>query len=269
MMRLYSFSIGAVLLLGFSFVFSGEAVAQERQNSIELGIPGLAFGNFFLNYERLVGDNQSAQISVGLGSSAFDQDNFSITVDDLDSDELEDFDFRLNRLFLNAQYRFYFGKRKSGMNGFYLAPYASYGSYVFDGSVTDESNIDYTTEDGERYVATQDVEYRTDNLGVSFLAAGGQMGVQWILGRNQRFVIDWYFLGLGFGAYRFGGDVTTDFTDREYYESLVGDIEADFSENDRAFEDLFNFETTNNSFGYSFWAPSLHYRTGLSLGIAF
>lgn len=233
------------LLLGIGLIFS-QTINAQYDNAIKIGSPGLS-------YERAIGAKSSINVSVGTdlfigmvstfgGEPEAELSDRTVTIND----------WKYGGLALEAQYRFYLQADKNTLQGFYVAPYVNYKSGKF-------KDMEGTDELGNTY----DAEFAFNRFG-----GGVLIGTQWLLGANERFVLDFNFFGLGISAYKMDGDYTSDDEGLDF-ETQKTDIE-DFFEED-AFFIAPNHEVTTKENGLDVVldgiAPAL--RFNLSLGFAF
>lgn len=236
-----------LISLSILICFVSLSLNAQNKNAVKLGLGGLLYGNGFLKYERLITHKQSAEINFGIGFRG----NFNraeTSFQDQDED-ITNVDLSSSRMFLNLQYRFYFG-RNEGMRGFYIAPYFSWNRFAFDIDLTNTDEVIYSTDD---------FQYRSLNGGL-------QLGVQWIVA-NDRLVIDWYFLGFGAGSGKISGSYTSSDPNENFAET-ANDITTELDDIG-FFQDRYDVSYTNDRLTASIKFPVPSFRTGLSLGIAF
>jgi hypothetical protein len=159
-----------------------------------------------------------------------------------------------------TEFRIY-PKNKGGLNGFYFGPYFSYGKYKFatntyPAKFSDENNVVYQA----------DVK-----LAMSFATVGGglQIGYQWLL-LNKRLVIDWTFLGLGYGSGKFSGGMEATNTSNNFdFNNYKNEVESATL----GLESVPFFKVTKevkpNSVNFSAKIPFVIPRGNLSVGFAF
>ncbi len=123
-----------------------------------------------VGYEFKVANSKGLKLIGTLGSAENNSDWYQLN--------------KFTEIGMEAQLRFYVLKEKPTLNGFYLAPYASYKSMSYSGNlITYNSNTgSYTTE---------------QNATVSDIAVGYIIGYQWIF--NSTFTID-AFIGGGYNS---------------------------------------------------------------------
>jgi len=227
--------------------FVSLSLNAQNKNAVKLGLGGFLYGNGFLKYERLIVNKQSVEVNFGIGLiNNFDR--AATTIQDEDED-ITSVDLKSNRMFLNLQYRFYFGQ-KEGMQGFYIAPYFSWNRFAFDMDLTNNKNVVYTSSD---------LQYRSLNGGL-------QLGVQWLVA-NERLAIDWYFFGFGAGSGKISGSYTSS-DPNENFAATANDISTELDDIG-FFQDRYEVNYTNNRLTASLKFPVPAFRTGLSLGFAF
>ncbi len=160
---------------------------QEAKNTIKTNVAGYVFRNFNLSYERAI--NKTFAINVGFGTMPKGSVPMlkSFIGDDADQ---EIRDIEVSSTSFTIEPRIYLGKKYN--SGFYFAPYYRYtkinvGNFVYEFSYDRDDN-------SERNIA---MNMSGDITANSF---GLMIGSQWILGRNQNWVIDWWIGGGHYGS---------------------------------------------------------------------
>ncbi len=148
------------------------AYAFGQKNVVKAGFSDAFLGNFNLNYERALTQQQSLSIKLGYmmpTRSPFITDA-AITPS---AYTLEDSKGGINA---SMEYRFYMNKEAS-LEGFYIAPYLRFLN----------QSMDYSDDIDAR---TFQVDFRLNTLG-----AGAQLGYQWLIA--DRVALDLSFFGAG------------------------------------------------------------------------
>lgn len=164
--------------------------ASAQKNVIKTSPLGYIYGKYNLQYERMLTDYSSVNVS-----ASYIQPNLFGLQDYISGILTENFDatWKLNGAALSADYRLY-TQKESGPKGFYVAPYLRYTKV---GSVLrTDANI-YLVDD--KGVATT-IDYL--ETGMSFLryGFGVKIGTQWLIA--DRVSIDWNFGGIGADMYQ-------------------------------------------------------------------
>lgn len=245
-----------LILTMLAFISTG---MYANSNGIKLGLGSFAFGNAYLQYERAINDNMSAQVGFGF-YFPFDPgeriESRNISINDTPLEPTIQFDDRLVTInewsstgfYINGEFRFYLGD-KDALSGFYLAPYIGFHKNG-DDDVTGTDDLGFNYE-GE--------------ASMTYFGGGAQAGYQWLIA--DRVIIDWRILGVGAGNFKLSAGYTNDETGHDWDER-ANEIE-DFLGVDLGF-DTSNFSTSVNNrvdSELSFVIPMI--RFGLSVGIAF
>jgi hypothetical protein len=219
--------------------------AYAQNNSVELGLGGLAVGSLNLRYERLITPKSSIQLTVSpLIPRKLNPDNVQ-EINDATFD-----DGKITGFTVIPEYRFYLGQGE-GMRGFYVGPYLRYTNYGF------------------KVEGTIDTEPGNASVRLSSIGAGIQIGAQWIIG--EHFTIDWHIIGIGGDGYNLklrmeADDVNYDI--QGFYDDFIAEW-ADIDE--EIIVNLENFVSDKefNSFTIRVPFASIGFRAGISLGYAF
>lgn len=243
-----------IALLFACGLFVGQNIQAQYDNAIKIGTTGLS-------YERGLSDRTSIQLtgSVSL-SNPFRRVNEAPTINFEDRDvTISIDDIKTGGFGLELQYRFYLNKDKGSMNGIYAAPFFSFNR----GNFKDINGVDNL---GMGF----DYNARFDANRISF---GGLIGTQWLLGANERFIIDFTWAGLGLSLWKISGEYTS--TDESIdFDQQKLDIEAEIqnADDDIGFlnlEDRFDVAARNDGLDIDFNLMLPRYRFGLALGFAF
>jgi hypothetical protein len=175
-----------VLLL--VLLISLKATSQENvgKNMGKINLSSFAWKAISVQYERQV----TRRVTVAVGYSKIPTSNIpfkSFIERQIDNPDVKVGDFRLGTSIFTPEVRYYVGK-KGAFKGFYLAPYARFGSYKIDGPV------EYTSSTNVRRSAMFSGRLTT--------AMGGLMiGSSFTLPKKNLY-LDWWIIGASFG----GGD---------------------------------------------------------------
>ncbi len=168
------------------------ANAQEAKNTFKTNLGGYFFRNVNLSYERSINKTFAVNVSFGTVPKGDVPMMKKFIGEDADQ-EIRDIQFGSTTFTIEP--RIYFGKKYNA--GFYLAPYYRYtnmkvDSFVYDFSYTTDANV-------ERDIPLDMSGKITAN---SF---GLMIGAQWLIGKEQNWIIDWWIAG---GHYGFSkGDI--------------------------------------------------------------
>jgi|GEM_PF-1189393 len=227
-----------------------DEIPHFKKHAIKLGLAGFASGHIFLKAERHTVKKQSVEIGAGFHyNKSLPFFNFYEDAVYDGFEKLVELDFEMKRLFLNLNYRFYFGKQY-GMKGFYAAPFLSYNKHTIEGS--------FLNNEGHTFSSIGEINY-------SSFGGGIQIGSQWMI--KDIVVIDWTIFGIGMGKFKLNGAYTSTDPDEDFQKRVEDATEA--------FEDIpmigddFKFSHDGNSLAVDANALSLLLRSSISIGIAF
>lgn len=167
-------------LLVVSLIFCQFLLAQK--NVIKLAPFGIAYGKYNLQYERMVTEHSSASISCSYIHPAMPDLGF---IDDI-MDNLG-IETSLGGFASELDYRLY-SPKKTGMRGFYVAPYLRYTTL---GAKIGLDDPIYELAAGLKKIETG---FKGNRSGL-----GVKLGAQWVL--FNCVTIDWNFFGLGADYY--------------------------------------------------------------------
>lgn len=178
--------MGLKKIAGFiALLFSLPALSQavEGKNLIKFNLSSLAFKGFSLQYERQLSQKITVAMSYGMVPlSSIPYKSYiekQVFFPDADIGS-----FRLGTYIFTPEARYYFGK-KGAFHGFYLAPYTRISSYKIKGPIV--------------YSANSGSKENADFAGNLKAITGGIMaGSSWQL--SNRFYLDWWIAGAGFGG---------------------------------------------------------------------
>ncbi|WP_298754581.1 DUF3575 domain-containing protein [uncultured Psychroserpens sp.] len=174
------FTIVLVLVSHSSFAQDDDLDFRKNHISVDPILP--LFGTFQIHYERGIGINTSLGVSFGYKGSSGVFEVTQISFDRFDSNDLNFSGFKVI-----PEFRWYFQKRKSGLNGLYLGAYFKYQDASADlGGV-------YTSREDEVSDILIDANLKSSVFGI-------ELGYKWLL--KKGFFIDLIFAGPGFSTNR-------------------------------------------------------------------
>ncbi len=156
---------------------------NESPNIIKTNVTAYLFRNINLSYERIFTEKFSAQISYSTilnGSIPFSWSTLQVhNVEELSTAEM-------NYSSFTVEPRFYLNK-KGYAQGFYLAPYYRH-------SHLEVSNLIFQYDaDGVQNTANLSGKVNGNSGGLA-------LGIQWNLGQNQNWILDFNMIGAHYGA---------------------------------------------------------------------
>ncbi|HKK81781.1 MAG TPA: DUF3575 domain-containing protein [Prolixibacteraceae bacterium] len=237
------------VLLSIILLVTLSAGAQE--NIIKLDLSGIGIGSYALNYERQITDNNTINIKAGywnMNAMFFNSDNaFGSLIDYFDTGDGISLENIRSGFHTSVDYRFY-AKTSNEFEGVYFAPYLRYWEQNFDMS-------DFVR--GHEF----DVDTKLSSMGF-----GIQMGYQWVI--KEKFIVDWYFVGLGLERYRLKGDYITDQSGFNY-STIEGDVKQAFMTDYEFLNKRVKVEPDDERLRLRIpvWGPGI--KTGLSVGYRF
>ena len=191
------------LILTASFAVVAFA-ANAQDNVVKLGLPGFAFGQANVYYERMLTPRMSVNVQLGYSWGADISSQVKTQSDNRGASTSNNpssinlttgkFDGGFQ---IAPELRFYTGD-KEGPRGFYIGPRLNYSSFTATLKGTHTYGSPAKTSDDK-------VVLNYNNIGL-----GVQMGYQWLI--NDQISIDWGFLGAGAGLGTITGTGTTDDT---------------------------------------------------------
>ena len=203
--------------LFFALLASLQGLAQDNmgKNMGKINVSSFAFKGINLQYERQV----ASRVTVALGYSKIPTSKIpfkSYIERQIDNPDVNVGDFRLGTSIFTPEVRYYFGK-KGAFHGFYLAPYARFGTYNIDGPVS------YTSSTNVRRSALFDGKLTSSTGGL-------MMGSSFTLSKNL--YLDWWILGAGIGGANGNLSAVTALTNDEQasLRNALNDIELPFTE---------------------------------------
>ncbi|MGX9985580.1 DUF3575 domain-containing protein [Soonwooa purpurea] len=181
-------------ILLFSLLASSFISAQQssdsliiNKNTIKTNLTAYAFRNFNLTYERSI----NKTIAVSATFATMPKGDVPFLNSFVKEEDREDIgDIQLGNTAFTLETRFYFGKKYN--SGFYLAPY-----YRYTNMKIDEIRYNFYTYDEDTNVETNNpIDLNGKFSAHSF---GLMIGVQWLLGKKQNWVLDWWLIGGHYG----------------------------------------------------------------------
>ena len=229
------------VLIVLFLVFTIEGFAQ--QNAVKVGLLGLNYGDFGVSYERLINTKSSFNFTIGYLNPKISWFDFPSYFEPNEGVWLTE----LNSGFhTSLDYRFYVGNHQA-IKGFYLGPYLRYWGLGFDMK---------DIIDGDSF----DVNSKISSIGLGF-----QMGYHWVI--NNKFSLDWYFVGLGVEKLNMKGayvNANSGFN----YASIQDDVEDVFS-GMKIIQNQLETVVTPDALDVKLplWFPGI--KTGFTIGYAF
>ncbi len=234
-------------------VLPASAQSARRDNTIKLNLLALPARNLSFQYERAITRHFALDLGVSVMPSGrvpfagiFDgyvsSDETGVAKDILDGTQMGGFAF-------TPEARIYLGSRRQ--RGFYLAPYARFGSYNLS------LDYAYTDNEGQVFPTKLDGSIRT-------ASAGLMVGTQWRL--PGRLVLDWWIAGLS------AQSVNLDLDTRADLSSLTAEERADLEstiEGTSIGGRKLQATVTDNGINGDAKFPLVGFRTGLALGLRF
>lgn len=200
-------------------IVCASSIAQDpikKGNIIKYNLTPTAFGIYTIQYERVVNPKQSVAINFSLAPNV--DLPFKSTLLDLygDNDEartaIESTTF--NNFSITPEYRFYIGP-KGAPAGFYLSSFMRYSH------MSHTQLYQFTTSEGNIHKPEITTEF--NGFGV-----GEMIGIQWLFGKQQNIVLDWWIIGPYFGYLTGTSHGTDDMSDMDAQDKtdLENDIES-------------------------------------------
>jgi len=237
------------ILLLCSFAAKAQQENGEKMNLVKVNLTSIAFRNYQFAYERLFTKRFSVQVSYGVIPAGQVP-----MIDEIIKDENVD-NIKLGGSNLTIEPRFYLGRGYG--HGFYIAPYYRYSHFNID-------NLTYRYTSDDPAVADKKIpisftgKTNSNNIGL-------MIGAQWLLGRNDNWVLDVWFIG---GHYGGASGTITGKSGRPLTQYEQNQLNEDIKDLDIS---LFDYEVTTNSSGAVIKLDSgwLGVRSGISFGYRF
>ena len=200
-------------------------------------------GGLHIRYERKLGNNISAGISLGIKG-----EEGLIHLSGIDSEKLKTSDITYSGFKIVPEVRYYLGKTQQyKLDGFYFGAYMKYTQYNSDLFGT------YTNDEGVEYRIDSDARLNLYTLG---------LGIGYKLALNERWNFDFIIAGPGATRHSYKLTNNVDLPD-EFYEDLMNALEK-YSLYDWINSDFkFDIEKAKTSFLF----PAFRY--GLTIGYTF
>lgn len=233
-----------------SFIANGQQEgSQEKMNLVKMNLTSIAFRNYQFAYERLMTKRFSVQVSYG-----FIPGGQVPLVDEVIKDENID-NIKLGGSNLTIEPRFYLGKGYG--HGFYVSPYYRYSHFNIDNLTYRYTSEDPVAVDKKIPIAFSG-KTNSNNVGL-------MIGAQWLLGRNDNWVLDVWFIG---GHYGGASGTITGKSSRPLTPSEQAQLKQDIEDLDIS---LFDYKVTTNEKGAVIDLDSkwLGFRSGISFGYRF
>lgn len=235
---------------------STEIAAPEFEsvgkNTIKTNLTAYAFRNFNVTYERSFNKRFTLSASLGMmpsGSIPF----MNAFVKEKDRKDISKIDVANTNFTLEG--RVYFGKKYN--SGFYLAPYYRYtnlkiGEFNYEFQMTPVPGVQVDNN------IVMEGNIKAHSFGLMF-------GVQWLLGKQKNWVLDWWILGGHYGAAsgEINGKTTRSMTPQEQKE-----LENELNNLDVPFV-KYKTEINSNGGKITMDGPWAGLRSGLSIGYRF
>lgn len=232
--------------------FSAINAQDDKANTVKFNFFGLGMRTLSFQYERTLNENSSVLLHFGYTLPRSLPGSF-FTIDTIAKNgsynQVQSAKFK-GGMQITPEYRYYF--KGEGNDGFYLGAYLRYSRYGLEATSLhrddNTSPLKYYDFKGS---------WTSTNVGII-------MGNQWHLGES--FTIDWWILGLQYGANKISMSASGDFstTDKNQY---IEDAKANFQ--DFRLVKGFSAGMTNTEASLKFGFPSPGFRSGLCLGFRF
>ncbi len=226
---------------------------QAQDNIVKIGVGSALSATLNLEYERVLNEKTSVLAEVAFG--------FPINVSDIifNASGIEDAQNSIDvtsgaytRFYFVGEYRYY--TKKEGAKGFYVGPYLKLSNYSIDFEGTySNSNNGFTDIPSEI------------NTGLFVAAVGGTIGYQWLI--NDKFAINWNFIGLGGSINRVSASFTS--SDENVFEAWEQDVREFLNEVPSGSSINITSDNSTKTIEGAGAFPFLNARVGLSLGYRF
>jgi len=222
-----------------------------KRNLVKMNLTGVVFRNFQFAYERTISRRFGLQLSYGFIPSG----QVPLVNEYIKDDDISNIKMSGNNLTLEP--RFYPGRGYG--HGFYLAPYYRYSHFTID-----NLTYNYTSEDpahsGEKIPIAFTGKTNANSVGL-------MIGAQWLLGRQDNWVLDVWFIGGHYGGAT-GTISGTVPTSRPLTAAEQNQLRKDIEDLDIS---LFDYKVTTNERGATIDLDSgwLGVRSGISFGYRF
>lgn len=243
----------SVLFFFLANYFTPNLTAQNYNHGLSLGLPGLIVGNINVGYEKVISENKTLALHIGVIIPR-EVPEWLTFGDETSSAILEELDNSAEGLSIVGEYRMYTGD-KGAPFGFYVAPLVRYHNYQL-------------TVGGDFDGETAEVQTKLNRIGL-----GLQLGAQFKLG--DRMTLDWNFLGLTIDQNTItieasSNNADTDF--QEIEEELQADVDRLQADIDRLplyYSDEIKLTSDNDFVKGKGSLIGLGLRSGLTIGYRF
>jgi len=198
-----------LLIIGLLFTVFTSGFSQGH--IVKLGIPSLSYGRANLNYEYVLNDKMSLNLRVGAqfprnfpaDSETFFEEDLQVSYN-IESGKWTSYGFM-------PSFRIYMGEKNPAPHGFYVSPYLSYNNNALNFS------MEYSHEGEANIPANFKVAMGT-------IGAGIMIGNQWVI--KDRVVIDFNYLGIGYGLRNYSMKFVADDENIDYeeLEEIVNEV---------------------------------------------
>lgn len=231
-----------------------ESISYDR-NIVKLNLLGIALNNYFVQYERLIGQKKSLLLGfryMPTGEIPF----LSVIERYYKNDEAFDYfrQVQFGNLAITADMRFYTRNGKPGARGFYIGPFLRYTAYRFP-----STDVAININDRQNNAVYQK-EVLVQGSANSF-TGGILLGAQWRLGNH--IYLDWTALGFSYGTISGSIDAFASLNELEQgqLQELLDDIIIPIAETTK--------ETDERGGRIGLSGPWAGFRTSLSVGVKF
>lgn len=224
------------------------------KNLVKINFTALIFNNYSLQYERALGKKISLVAGFKFmpkGQIPFLNSIKSLTDDPETNKQLDN--LKVGSTVFTPEFRFYMGQ--GVFRGFYLAPFARFGSFTAD------LPLDYTyteTSSGNELTATIPLSGKINGI-----TGGLMLGAQWKL--NKLLYLDWWILGPHYGSSTGSIKVTQALTP-DQQDGIREELKS-ITDGDNPLNATTSVDETGAS--VNFKGPFGGIRAGISLGFRF
>lgn len=182
-----------LLLAGIAIgsVFNAQSIKEETseiKNTIKTNVLAYTFRNFNLTYERAINKN----IAINATFATIPKGGVPFYNSFVNEKTRADFgDIKMGNTAFTLEARYYFGKKFN--SGFYLAPYYRYTKMKVEDMV-----YDYKIVDTNSNISISNPVDLSGNISAN--SVGLMLGVQWLLGTKNNWVLDWWIVGGHYGG---------------------------------------------------------------------
>ena len=241
----------SAMLFAFTNANAQNFSSNEKKNIVKTNLAGLVLRNYNLSYERAI--MKWFSMNVSYGNLPMGKLPLSKMLFDGDADN-EITDIQISNTQFTLEPRFYLSGSKGFGEGFYIAPYYRYTKMSLEGA-----KYEFYSESTEEELPLTISGKATAN---SF---GLMIGNQWILGKNDNWVIDFWIAGGHYGSSKgdFDGVSSRILTNQEQME-----LEEHLNELDIPVL-KYTIQTNDRGAKISLKGPWAGLRSGLAFGYRF